>query len=669
MRRRARLFALGFLLPTLLTAVPASSQVLYLDSNGDGVRDAQDRLNPDGPTTIDVWIVTDRNRDGTPVICDAETGTSLTVNSYAFVLHAVGGTMDWGIMTNRFPFVYPPVCVASDQDTTDAVYYHNGWAGRDILPPGRYRLATLTVRPASGRPSIFVEPVHPVLGTRITAFGTKCAAIDFDNTYKLGLDWFDARGLGTPQAAAGGPYLANPGEPVAFDGRASRDPAGTALSFAWDFGDGGTATGATPSHVYAAAGRYTARLTVTSESGEGVGIADVIVTDQHQPIARAGGPYEGRAGTPVRFDGRGSYDPDGDALRFLWSFGDGLDATGMTVDHTYAAPGGFVARLTVSDGTRSEFEDAAVTILAAATHAPVAAPGGPYAGFVGRNIPFDGRGSSDADGQAISYLWRFGDGATGYGSSTGHSYAAAGAYDVTLTVSDGELAGSATTMATVRAALAALAFTAEPGTPTIHVGAGEEPFSVNVQTADGSFGVEDVDFGSVVMRSAGTGSVSEIAAGDIVLADQDLNRDGVLELTARFSGDDLARLFDGVTQPTDVTVSFSGRLFGGGSFGADLGVNVRPGAGGLIKIAPNPFNPQALVTFRLTRPGPVRANLFDVRGRMVRTLLRGERMDPGSHDVILDATGDHGEALASGIYFLRLDGPDGVVTRRLAIAK
>jgi glucose/arabinose dehydrogenase/PKD repeat protein len=54
---------------------------------------------------------------------------------------------------------------------------------------------------------------------------------------------------------------------VAFDGSGSADPDGDALTYAWDFGDGGTASGATPSHIYAANGVYSATLTVHDSRG------------------------------------------------------------------------------------------------------------------------------------------------------------------------------------------------------------------------------------------------------------------------------------------------------------------------------------------------------------------------------------------------------------------
>ncbi|HEX2191059.1 MAG TPA: S8 family serine peptidase [Longimicrobiaceae bacterium] len=70
-----------------------------------------------------------------------------------------------------------------------------------------------------------------------------------------------------PVASAGAAVSGSEGSPVSFDGSASRDPNGKALTYAWSFGDGSTGTGATPSHTYADNGVYTVTLTVTDPSG------------------------------------------------------------------------------------------------------------------------------------------------------------------------------------------------------------------------------------------------------------------------------------------------------------------------------------------------------------------------------------------------------------------
>jgi acid phosphatase type 7 len=62
----------------------------------------------------------------------------------------------------------------------------------------------------------------------------------------------------------------------------------------------------------------------------------------------AGGPYSSSTGL-VRFDGSGSSDPDGDALTFAWTFGDGGTSTAVKPDHTYAEEGNYAVSLTVTD--------------------------------------------------------------------------------------------------------------------------------------------------------------------------------------------------------------------------------------------------------------------------------------------------------------------------------
>ncbi|HET9132674.1 MAG TPA: PKD domain-containing protein, partial [Gemmatimonadales bacterium] len=77
-----------------------------------------------------------------------------------------------------------------------------------------------------------------------------------------------------PVAAVDGPYTELENLAIAMSGAASTDADNDALTYAWSFGDGATASGVTVSHAYAAAGQYTVRLIVTDVRG----LADTVTT-------------------------------------------------------------------------------------------------------------------------------------------------------------------------------------------------------------------------------------------------------------------------------------------------------------------------------------------------------------------------------------------------------
>jgi PKD repeat protein len=70
-----------------------------------------------------------------------------------------------------------------------------------------------------------------------------------------------------PFANAGGPYIADVGEPVEFDGSASTDEDGIIVTYDWDFGDENTGSGVNPAHSYSDTGTYRVTLTVTDDNG------------------------------------------------------------------------------------------------------------------------------------------------------------------------------------------------------------------------------------------------------------------------------------------------------------------------------------------------------------------------------------------------------------------
>jgi PKD repeat protein len=146
-------------------------------------------------------------------------------------------------------------------------------------------------------------------------------------------------------------FTATPaGLTAGLNATASNDPDGTIVSYAWDFGDGTTGTGATTSHPYATANTYTVTLTVTDDDGD-TGTTSQQVTVTTPPPNTP--PTAAFTATPtnlsVALNGSGSSDPDGTIVSYAWDFGDGTTGTGATTSHPYAAAGPYTVTLTVTD--------------------------------------------------------------------------------------------------------------------------------------------------------------------------------------------------------------------------------------------------------------------------------------------------------------------------------
>ena len=174
----------------------------------------------------------------------------------------------------------------------------------------------------------------------------------------------------------------------------------------------------------------------------------------HPPTAVASAnPTTGPAPLAVAFSGTGSTDPDGDPLTCAWSFGDGTSGSGATVSHTYAAAGTYTATLTVNDG-RGGTHSAEVAVVVdppSGNRPPTAViSASPESGTVPFTVTLDGQGSSDPDGDPLSYTWQFADGVQGTGPTLQRHFPLgdwrrgegleeyAGGYLVTLTVTDDE---------------------------------------------------------------------------------------------------------------------------------------------------------------------------------------------------------------------------------------
>ncbi len=225
-----RLFTVAFTIVALAGLAGTShEQYLYLDSNGDGVWTTADRMNANGvATVVDAWINTNHNRDNSLATCDTADGDLGFWNSYAIDVgvRTGTGTVTFTNFINQQPN-FNLMCVGVGIDFLANSTEMTACRATATSEAGTLkRMFTVTITGQTGAPIIDYLPLGN-LSPNFSSFGTPCSGNDFDNTYKLGSDFFDSDGLAA--AAAGN---ANP----AFDVAGGQPPAtrngaeGTAVS-------------------------------------------------------------------------------------------------------------------------------------------------------------------------------------------------------------------------------------------------------------------------------------------------------------------------------------------------------------------------------------------------------------------------------------------------------
>lgn len=221
---------------------------------------------------------------------------------------------------------------------------------------------------------------------------------------------------------------------VVADGSGSTDPDGDALTFTWTWGDASAAsTGVNASHTYAAEGDFTIELLVSD--GELAATAQRVVRPAAANRAPDASFVATMEGLDLAVDASASSDLDGDALSFAWDWGDAsAGGSGMRANHSFAAPGNYTIRLNVSDGLGLFAETTREVQAEPENRAPLADFSFLVDGLV---LAVDASGSSDPDGDPLTFEWDWGDeSARSSGRDATHTYAAAGNFSVRLTVGD-----------------------------------------------------------------------------------------------------------------------------------------------------------------------------------------------------------------------------------------
>lgn len=276
---------------------------------------------------------------------------------------------------------------------------------------------------------------------------------------------------------------------------------------------------------------------------------------------------------------------------------------------TGAAGTGSVKRIVYSPGNASPVAVASAT---------------PDFGQPPLRVQFDASGSSDRDGDALTYQWDFGDGTTGTGVRPAHTYTAAGSYTARLTVSDGRgLTGSETVTIVVGN---------EPPTPTIEApvagslfragqtvnlrGSATDPEDGPLPSSALSWHVVLIHIDHVHVVGDFTGAQASFLARD----DHDADSYYEVTLTARDSrGQTASRTREVRPQTTDVSVTSSPP-------GAPI---TWAGSG-----ATAPLQTRAAVGFRTTVSA---ADSFVRQGRLLRFDSWSDG-GPRAHDITVPAT-------------------------------
>ena len=253
------------------------------------------------------------------------------------------------------------------------------------------------------------------------------------------MDQIVVRVAESPVADAGPDQTVYANAAVQFDGSKSRDLDGVVNSFLWDFGDGSTGGGATPTYIYTSSGIYRVLLTIV---GDQVGESDntdkdeAIVTVISAPEAEFSYPKVVALSITVQFDASESSSEGSDIVSWEWDFGDETSGEGEKVSHTYSSPGKYAVKLTVKADLDGGPKATSTLRFITVNNAPTADAGEDQLVGVKQLTVFNGSGSKDTDGAIVSYNWDFGDGQTGSGIEIQHRHRTSGKYTVVLKVTD-----------------------------------------------------------------------------------------------------------------------------------------------------------------------------------------------------------------------------------------
>ena len=219
----------------------------------------------------------------------------------------------------------------------------------------------------------------------------------------------------------------------------------TACTYAWDFGDGTTATGQQTTHQYRTVGSFVVRMTVTDSRGAtATAVQTVPVSPGTPPTATfTTSPASPGVNQDVFFNATASTPAAGRTItKYEWNFGDNNFGSGPLVTHRYAAGGSYQVQLAVTDDAgsigRSTIAFQVGPVLGPTPVADLTCS--PTAPKPGATVSCNASGSRPGTGANITqYVFNWGDGSpeeTHTNPLQTHVYVSAGTFTATVTVTD-----------------------------------------------------------------------------------------------------------------------------------------------------------------------------------------------------------------------------------------
>jgi hypothetical protein len=357
----------------------------------------------------------------------------------------------------------------------------SGSASDDGLPKPRKLTVAWTQTSGPGS-TMFGNPARAVTTADFSAPGVYVLRLTASDGSLFAFDEVTVTvlGINRPPVANAGPDQTIPlGALAALTGSGSSDPDGDPLTYSWTLVSRPSGSDAAlddpasvmPSFVVDVPGTYVIELIVHDGAASSAPDSVTVSTTNSAPVANAGPDQTVAVTETVTLDGAGSADVDGDPLTFAWSFvsqppsstAELANPSAVSPSFVVDAPGTYVVALVVSDGTLQSAQDT-VTVTTF-NSAPVARAGTDQSVLVGGLVTLDGSGSTDVDGDALTYAWGLTSIPSGSGATLDDparvtpSFVAdrAGTYVAQLIVNDGLLSSAADTIVVTTANTAPIA--------------------------------------------------------------------------------------------------------------------------------------------------------------------------------------------------------------------